>query len=142
LAALAQRIAFQLEIPMCMTHLHCSSASNHREFSFDGADDIAIQDLPDLSLRHFPNCGHDQCLQVVPNFGTQGIDMFDLEQVSNQLVLVEECIFLDQNLKGFQWLDRSQIFATYHLPLTFVQQMLESHHIQQVALDFPLIPTR
>jgi hypothetical protein len=102
LAALARRIAFQREIPMCMIHLHCSSASTHREFSFDGDDDTAAQDLRDLSLRHFPNCGHDQYLQVVPIFGIQGIDRFDLEQVSNQLVLVEECIFLDQNLKGFQ----------------------------------------
>jgi len=47
LAWLARRNAFQLEIPMCMIHLHCFLASNHREFSFDGADDTATQDLLD-----------------------------------------------------------------------------------------------
>jgi hypothetical protein len=102
LAALARRIAFQLEIPMCMIHRHYSLASTHHEFSFDGDDDIATQDLLDLSLRHFPNCGHDQYLQVVPTFDIQGIDRFDHELVSNQQALAEEYIFLDQNLKGFQ----------------------------------------
>jgi hypothetical protein len=141
LAALARRIAFQLEIPMCTIHRHCSSASSRHAFSFDGADDKAILDLLDLSLHHFPNCEHDRYLQVVPTFDIPGIDMFDLAQVRNQQALAEECIFLAQNLRGFQLLDRLQIFAMCHLPLIFLQQMLESHHIQQVVLDFPLIPT-
>jgi hypothetical protein len=102
LAALVRRIAFQLEIPMCMIHRHCSSASNHHEFSFDGDDDIAIQDLQDLFLHHFPNSGRDRYLQVVPTFGIQGIDRFDRELASNQQALAEECIFHDQNLKDFQ----------------------------------------
>jgi hypothetical protein len=139
LAALAQKTLYPEAISINRSHQHyCSNPTLHG-FSFDDAVDTANLDLPDWFRRQSPNSEHDQYRLIVRIFDIPGSDMFYLGPIRNQQVLAEEYIFLDQNLKDFQWLDRSQIFAMLHLQPKFVQLMPVSHHIQQVVLGSPLI---
>jgi hypothetical protein len=137
-----QRRFYLSEISRGRIHRGCSLNSTHHGFSFDGADDKAIQGLPDLFHHHFPNYGRGQYLNPAQFVYILENDRCDLALISNQLTLVEACTFPDQNLKDFLLSDHLQISASFHQLQVDEQPMRESHHIQRVGLGFPPTPTR